>query len=343
MSQGSLNQVLVSAFLVRRLRVFVSRPKGMLMRFTGVFFVASLLIVQPFLTQAADQVKHRILVADSSKKRIAIIGEDGKTEWEYKIGPLHDAHLLESGNVLLQTSWTRLAEVDPKTDQIVWEYDSGTSNGNKGQRIEVHAFQRLADGVTMIAESGASRIIEVDTSGKLLKEIKLVVSQPHPHRDTRLARRLANGHYLVCHEGDGVVREYDADGKSVWDFSVPLFDKAPKGGHGVDAFGNQCFSALRLDSGNTLIATGNGHSVLEVTPDKKIVWKLEQNDLKGIQLAWVTTLQVLKNGNIVLGNCHAGPTNPQIVEIDRDKKVVWTFHDFERFGDSTTNSRILSE
>jgi len=45
------------------------------------------------------------------------------------------------------------------------------------------------------------------------------------------------------------VRECDPKGETVWEYKVPLFDKQPKGGHGVDAFGNQCFSALRLKSG----------------------------------------------------------------------------------------------
>ena len=99
---------------------------------------------------------------------------------------------------------------------------------------------------------------------------------------------------------------------------------------------------MRLPSGNTLIGTGNGHSVIEVTPEKKIVWALHQDDLPGIRLAWVTTLQVLENGNIVIGNCHAEPENPQIVEVNRDKQVVWQFRDFERFGNALTNSQILA-
>lgn len=297
-------------------------------------------IVSSLASTALAEKSHRFITADSSKRRIAIIDESGKTEWEHKIGPLHDLHVLDNGNVLFQTSWTRIVEVNPKTDEVVWEYDS-TGNGNKGKRIEVHAFQRLADGVTMIVESGASRIIEVDRKGKIEKTIKLQVSQPHPHRDTRLARKLDNGHYLVCHEGDGIVKEYDDSGKVVWEYPVPLFDKPRKGGHGPEAHGNQCFSAVRLKSGNTLIATGNGHSIIEVTPKKEIVWSIHQNDLEGITLAWVTTLQVLDNGNIVIGNCHAGPKNPQVIEVTRDKKVVWRFHDFERFGNATTNTRIL--
>ena len=289
-----------------------------------------------------EEAKRRILCADSSKGRIAIIDEAGKTEWEAKIGPLHDCHLLPNGNVLFQTNWTRIVEMDPKTNKIVWEYDCGKSNGNEGKPLEVHAFQRLENGSTMIAESGVSRIIEVDAAGKIEHEIKLKVKHSHPHTDTRLVRKTKAGTYLVCHEAEGIVREYNAQGETVWEFEVPLFDKAPAGGHGVEGFGNKCFSALRLENGNTLIGTGNGHSVLEVTPQKKIVWSLHQNDLPSIQFAWVTTVQVLPSGNIVIGNCHAGKANPQVVEVSRDKQVVWKFHDFERFGDAFTNTQVLA-
>jgi hypothetical protein len=44
----------------------------------------------------------------------------------------------------------------------------------------------------------------------------------------------------------------------------------------------------------------------------------------------------LANGNTIFGNCHAGPENPQLIEVTRDKKVVWTFKDFKNFGNSTT-------
>ena len=195
----------------------------------------------------------------------------------------------------------------------------------------------------MIAESGAGRIIEVNRKGEIQQQVKLKIGKPHPHRDTRLARKLASGNYLVCHEGDGVVREYDGkSGEVVWEFPIPLFDKPRRGGHGPEAFGNQVFGAVRLANGNTLIATGNGHSILEVTPKKEIVWQLHQNDLPGITLAWVTTLEVLPNGNYVIGNCHAGPKNPLLIEIEpKTKKVVWTFDQFSVFGNSVPNSQLL--
>ncbi len=283
----------------------------------------------------------RFIAADSSRSIIAIVNADNSISWQRRIGPLHDLHVLPNGNVLFQDSWTHVLEVNPATDETVWEYDATAAAGNAGRRIEIHAFQRLENGTTMIVESGRARILELDRDNNVVAWIPLKVEHPDAHRDTRLVRNLPTGNYLACHEGDGAVREYDPTGKVVWEFRVPLYGRQPADGHGVEAFGNQCFSAIRLANGNTLIGTGNGHSVIEVTPAGQDVWSLHQNDLPGIQLAWVTSLQVLPGGNILINNCHAGPENPQLIEIDRDKRVVWSFRDFDRFGDSLTNSQIL--
>ncbi len=307
-----------------------------------ISLLASTLCLNISTSLSASEPQHRLLIADSSRERIAMIDEAGKTQWEMKIGPLHDLHLLDNGHVLLQTNWTTIVEIDPQTSRRVWEYNSATAGGNAGRAIEVHAFQRLANGHTLIAESGIPRVIEVDRAGKIAHEVHLSVVHPHPHRDTRLVRQLDTGNLLVCHEGDGVVREYSPSGETVWEYAVPLFGREPADGHGPEAFGNQCFAALRLANGNTLITTGNGHGVIEVTPEKEVVWQLQQSDLPNITLAWVTTVQQLPSGNLVIGNCHAGEGQPQVIEITRDKQVVWTFQDFQRFGNSLTNTQVLS-
>lgn len=276
--------------------------------------------------------------------KLAIVAENGEIEWEMPWGGIHDIHVLENGHIMVQQGAASVAEIDPESKKVVWSYDSAKSNGNEGKRIEVHAFQPLANGNVMIAESGAGRIIEIDRNGKLLKEISLKLDHPHPHSDTRLVRKLDNGNYLVAHENDGHIREYDGkSGEVVWDFEVPMFGEESRGGHGPEAFGNKAFAAVRLKNGNTLVATGNGHSVIEVTPEKEVVWKIAQNDLPGITLAWVTTLEVLPNGNYVIGNCHAGPENPLLVEVDpKTKKVVWQFDRFDIFGNSAPNSQLLN-
>lgn len=296
----------------------------------------------------SQSTPRRLLAADASKRRIALLQETTigryETLWEHEIEDIHDLHVLESGNVLFQTSWTQIVEADPDTGEIVWSYDAGEMNRTSvSERVEVHAFQRLADGVTMIAESGPARIIEIDRDGRLLAAVPLSVDKPDPHHDTRLARKTRAGTYLVAHENDGVVREYDGEGRVVWSYNVPMFGLARAPGSGFDAFGNQVFSAIRLDNGNTLIGTGNGHSVLEVTRSGEIVWSVTQDELEGVRLAWVTTVQVLPGGNIVIGNCHAGEEQPQLIEVTRGKNVVWRFRDFKRFGNELSNAVVIPD
>ena len=290
---------------------------------------------------SAVQADHKVLLQGDGK--LAMVDPDGTIAWQMPWGGIHDIHLLPNGNILTRRGRAAVVEIDPARKQVVWSYDSSRSGGNAGKKVEVHAFQRLSNGDTMIAESGAARIIEVDRDGQIKKRIPLVVNHPSVHSDTRLVRKLENGNYLVAHEADGMVREYDGDtGDVVWDFSVPMFGKPAAKGHGPEAFGNRLFCALRLRNGNTLIGAGNGHSVLEVTADKQIVWQLHQDDLPGIRLAWVTTLEVLPGGNYVIGNCHAGPGQPLLVEVNPDTKdVVWTFDRFDDFGNSVSNSLLM--
>lgn len=289
-----------------------------------------------------------ILAADYSKGIIALMREValGRPEvlWRYEIDDIHDLHLLPNGNVLFQTSWTELIEINPRTGETVWFYDAASMNrDNPGQRVEVHAFERLPGGHTMIAESGPARIIEVDRYGNLAHVINLKVDHPDPHHDTRLVRATGAGTYLVAHEKDGVVREYDRNGEIVWEYDVPTSWTDPATGQTRAGDGDQLFAAVRLGSGNTLIGAGNGRSVLEVSPGGEIVWSVSGDELEGVRLAWVTTVQALSNGNLVIGNCHAGEDQPQIIEIDRDKNIIWKFHDFERFGNALSNSFVTED
>jgi outer membrane protein assembly factor BamB len=288
--------------------------------------------------RAEDKPAYSVLAAD--KGRVAIVNPKGEVEWEVATkAEVHDLALLANGNVLFPTGPATIVEMT-REKKVVWQYEARPKAGYTG-RIEVHAFQRLDSGRTMVAESGNGRIVEVDADGRVVYELPLTIDKPNPHRDTRMARKLDSGHYLVCHEGDGKVREYDAKGKVVWTYALDLGGRPRAPGHGPEGHGNEVFGAVRLPNGHTLIATGNGNRVIEVTPEGKTVWELKQDELPGIKLAWVTTLQVLENGNVIVGNCHAGPDNAQLFEVTRDKKVVWTFKDFKSFGNGLAVAQVL--
>jgi outer membrane protein assembly factor BamB len=287
---------------------------------------------------AADTPARRVLGNDNG--HAAIVTDTGKVEWEYpNKAECHDIWMLPNGNVLLANGRATVAELTPDK-QVVWKYTVKPKPPYTGP-VEVHAFQPLPGGLVMVAETGNKRIVEVDRSGSIVKEVPLTVEHPNPHRDTRMARKLENGHYLVCHEGDGVVREYDAAGKVVWSYALDLAGRPRSPGHGPEGHGTEVFGAVRLPDGNTLIAGGNNNRVLEVNPKGEVVWSIGHDELPGIRLAWVTTLHKLPNGNLIVGNCHAGPGNPQLFEVTRDKKVVWTFKDFTTFGNGLAAAEVL--
>ncbi|MGC4004235.1 MAG: hypothetical protein QM811_14390 [Pirellulales bacterium] len=194
-----------------------------LTRFLGlcsVFFVGTIFATEP-------HSGYRVLGCD--KGHIAIVGKDGKIEWEVPCKvTAHDLQLLPNGNLLMPVADAKIVEMTPEK-KIVWEYESKPKDGYKG-KIEIHAFQRLADGRTMISESGNGRIIEVDADGKIVHELSLTRDKPSSHSDTRLVRKLDNGNYLVSHEADGKLREYDAKGNVVWSYNIELGDRPAAAG-----------------------------------------------------------------------------------------------------------------
>ena len=277
-------------------------------------------------------IEHRILGQD--KGRVVLRDAEGSIVWEIACPHnSHDLALLDNGNVLMHPAPNRIVEVN-SAKEVVWEWTSHPVAPYAGN-VEIHAFQRLADGNTMIAETGNLRIIEVDASGAIVKQVPLTVERPDAHRDTRRVRKADAGTYLVCHEGLGLVREYDAAGAILWEFALDLHDQPARGGH--DGHGTSVFNAIRLRNGNTLIAGGNNNRVFEVNAKKETVWSIERDELKRpdgrpIHLCWVTTLQVLPNGHVLIGNTHAGPDNPQMIQVTREKRVVWMLDDWIAFG-----------
>jgi outer membrane protein assembly factor BamB len=277
----------------------------------------------------AEEDRLVLVGASYGKNVLAICEANGDVLWKHETaGPKsghtghHDVHLLANGNILFHDTWTKTQEIT-LGKEVVWEYESAKQNGNEGKRVDVHAFARMKDGSTMIAESGVGRFVHVDREGTLLKEVPMGEGG---RKKTRLVRMLANGNYLACAENPGVVTEYDQEGKVVWEYAI----------------NTRVYGAIRLKNGNTLIASGSGNSVVEVSPEKEVVWEISKKvpDTE-IDLGWMTCLQELPNGNLVVGNCHAGDKNPQIFEITKDKKVVWEFDEWELVGNGLACWQIL--
>jgi outer membrane protein assembly factor BamB len=271
---------------------------------------AAVLLLSTLTALPASGQDLLLVSASYGKNVIAICERDGSVIWKFPTaGPSkghaghHEVQMLENGHILFHDDWDTVKEI--KLDgTVVWSYESAN----------VHAFTRLADGNTMIAESGTGRIIVVDPDGALVSETPL---GKDGRGSTRQAEVLDNGNYLVCAERPGTVTEYNRQGEIVWEYAI----------------NTRVYGAIRRKNGNTVICSGSGNSVLEVTPEKKVVWEMKgQVPGTDIKLHWTACLKELANGHLLIGNCHAGPDNPQVFELDQDRKVVWQFNQFDLVG-----------
>jgi outer membrane protein assembly factor BamB len=271
------------------------------------------------LLSTAAIAGHPFLCCDYGGGKVCVVSAEGKIEWQWDCKSPQDCWKLPNGNYLFCFVSGAL-EVTPDK-KIVWEYKAPTEVKN-----EVHACQPLPDGNVMIVECGTSRIIEVDRAGKIVKEIKLSTTEPKLHNQFRGTRKLANGHYTVCFKGEGRVVELDGDGKEVRSIKVP----------------GDPHEAVTLPDGHLLVTCGDGHKVIEFDADGKSVWELNENDLPGNTLRLMAGCQRLPNGNTVfcvyLGHGHIGE-QPQVIEVTRDKKVVWEVADHAQF--KTINQIML--
>src|SRR5690349_9879787 len=131
-----------------------SRPSHFLGLFMRLLLTSAFLGLVLANSSAADPPEaggYRVLAQD--KGHVAIVSPRGELEWEVECKHnSHDIALLENGNLLLNTGPARVTEMTPAR-QTVWQYEGRPKPPYTG-RVEIHAFQRLPDGLTMIAETG---------------------------------------------------------------------------------------------------------------------------------------------------------------------------------------------
>jgi hypothetical protein len=237
--------------------------------------------------------------------------DHGKTVWKYDTGPgneLDDIWMLSNGNILY-TRMQYIAEITPEK-KVVWRYDApkGTEihtcqpigldkvmfvlNGLpaprllimniKNKKIELdHAmpavsstdpktihpqFRRIrmtAKGTYLASFLKMNKVVEYD---KNFDEI-----WSYDIKSPWAAVRLKNGDTLITDEDDVLTREVNPGGETVWELTkkdIPA----------QYWYGN-AQSVERLENGDTIVASRGGDhqgpQLVEVTPDKKVVWVMQ--------------------------------------------------------------------
>lgn len=156
------------------------------------------------------------------------------------------------------------------TQELVWSYKLDPRNKELG------TANRLPNGNTLIVERGdLPRILEVNPDGKTVVEVPLQPETDNVHMQTRMARKLSNGNYLVPHLLACKVKEYSPAGKVV---NVIATDIAELGGPEAE---NWPFTAIRIPNGNTLVNLTHGNKSVEFAPDGSVAWLCDNKDIDG--------------------------------------------------------------
>jgi hypothetical protein len=241
-------------------------------------------------------IRHSYLVMGA---KTAIINEQGTADWEYS-GGSRDGFVLPSGNVLLAFS-DRVEEVT-RDKKIVFSYTKSKENR------EIGTAQRLYNGNTLVTELGNQpRLLEVNSKGEIAFDLTLQPETDNAHMQTRMARQLRNGNYLVPHLLAFAIKEYSPDGKVIKTMKT---DFEELGGRPAE---NWPFTAIRLDNGNTVASLTHGNKVVELDPRGAVIWKVTNEEVNGL-FKDPCGSQRLANGNTVVGS-HAANTGISMVDI----------------------------
>jgi hypothetical protein len=299
-------------------------------RFVGFLLISTIIGVAVTAAPTwGDETKHSFFVAGPDFT--GIIDEDGKEVWDSGRAGARDGWVLPDGNVLI--TWSDTVRELTRDKKVVFEYKKAPANKELG------TAQRLPNGNTLITELGPKpRLLEVDSAGKIVLQFPLQPETDNGHMQTRMARKLPNGNYLVPHLLAFKVKEYTPEGKVVKEFPTDMQDL---GGREAK---NWPFTAIRFDNGNTLICLTNGNKVIEVDADGKVIWKVTNDDLPGNPIDDACGGQRLPNGNTVITAYHA-KVGVKLMEVTPEKQLVWTYEGPNRvhhFQILTTNGKPLA-
>ena len=161
------------------------------------------------------------------------------------------------------------------------------------------------------------RLLEVDADGKIVVDVPLQPETDNAHMQTRMARKLASGNYLVPHLLAFKVKEYTPEGKVV-SRSRPIWRNSAAGRE------NWPFTAIRLANGNTLVNLTHGNKMVEFDAEGKVVWKVSNDDFpeqavrRSVRRPATAQRQ---HGDRQLRTQEAS----RCFEVTPDKKIVWTY------------------
>jgi hypothetical protein len=182
----------------------------------------------------------RLLIAECQGLVITERDRQGKIWWQHKVqGYPVSCQRLDNGNTFIAT-YTELLEVT-RDDKVVYSHKRPNS---------IYCAQKLANDHILFVTS-TNQVVELDATGKEIRTVQ--VGNTSGWAGVEI---LPNGRLLVALYSADKVVEVDSQGKELWELPVqkPAW-------------------ATRLNNGNTLVASPDGHFIAEYDRTCKKVWE----------------------------------------------------------------------
>ncbi|MDO6435253.1 hypothetical protein Q4E93_31845 [Flavitalea sp. BT771] len=236
------------------------------------------------------------------KTGAAEVSPEKKIVWSYECPPgveCHSAQPIGTDKVFLCLNGTpaRALLLNKVTGRVEMEHELPTARPDDPKSVhgQFRHIRMTPAGTYLIAHLNLGRVVEYNKNWDSIWSVEAP--------STWGAVRLGNGNTLISGNQHGYVREVNPKGDIVWEINkddlpgFPLYTV-----HGV----------ARLSNGNTVISNWGGFlrkedwdkvvQVIEVTPDKKVVWALYQ--WKEPDLGPSSCIQVLDEVNFSFLESH---------------------------------------
>ncbi|HEY5041717.1 MAG TPA: hypothetical protein VIK53_06900 [Verrucomicrobiae bacterium] len=227
---------------------------------------------------------------------VAEITPDKKVVWRYdcnnSTGTNHtEVHTcqpigLDKVMFVLNGLPPRLMVVNVRTGavEVNHELPYGQTFATKNIHGQFRRARLTAQGTYLLSYLSEGKVVELDENFRQIWS--------YPIKSPWAALRLKNGNTLITDEHDSLTREVNPKGGTVWEFDTKK-DLPPE-----YQFATAPQSCTRLANGDTIFTSrgnnGKGPQLVEVTPDKKVVWVLQDWKMLGPASA----LQILDDPGI---------------------------------------------
>ncbi|WP_430931236.1 hypothetical protein [Saccharicrinis sp. 156] len=265
-------------------------------------------------SEKIKNIKGYVITA-SELDKVLVLNDKNEIVRKIEANNTYDAWKLKNGNILYACH--RGVRLITPADEIIWNYKS---------KSEIFACQPLGKNKMLVGECSKGRLIEISSTGEILKEIPLTYKKGG-HGCFRGARKIKNGHYLVSHHADKTVREYNKNGDVVKEIVRPF----------------NVYAAQRLSNGSTMISDVYCLSIYD--KKGKMVWEFDAREYPELGVNHLTGFQVLPNDEIIICNWLGHSPYKKgipVFKINMNKEILWKYTNAQQTY-SCTNIQVLYE